>query len=363
MIAVIIAGGEGTRLRPLTYHTPKPLLPLCGRPIIDYQIDLCRRHGVRDIVVNLHYLAEELEQHLGDGSDLGVRIRYSHESAPLGTAGAVKLAAPFFDGDPMLVFNGDVLTDLDLGALLETHRQKGARATLTVTPVVDPTPFGLVLHDAQGGISGFLEKPTLQEAQRHTANFWINAGTYVLDPGIFDDVPADTNWSFERQVFPAILDKGWPFHAFESKAYWLDCGSPAAYQKAHQDLLAGALHRPEAWRPWPGAEAPVAWLDGTVELPADLVVEGGGPVFVGTGASIGPGVTLGKFAVIGPEAIVDVGARIDGAIVGRGAYIGRNAQVLGGIIGAHSRIESDVRINGRTLLADHSVIGRGTCLA
>lgn len=363
MIAIIIAGGEGTRLRPLTYHTPKPLLPLCGRPIIDYQIELCRRHGIKDIVVNLHYLADELEQHLGDGSRLGVRIRYSHESAPLGTGGAVKLAAPFFDGEDMLVFNGDVLTDLDLTALLAMHRRTGAKATLTVTEAQDPTAFGLVLHDADGRITGFLEKTPLEEARKYTDRFWINAGTYVLHPSVFDDVPADTSWSFERQIFPGILEKGWPFYAFESAAYWLDCGSPAAYVKAHQDLLAGALPRPEDWRPWPAAEAPVAWLDGAIELPPDLAVEGGGPVFIGAEASFGPGVTLGKYAVIGPETIVDEGARIDGAIVGRGAYIGRNAQVLGGIIGAHSRIEADVRINGRTLLADHSVIGRGTCLA
>lgn len=363
MIAIIIAGGEGTRLRPLTYHTPKPLLPLCGRPIIDFQIDLCRRHGITDIVVNLHYLAEELERHLGDGSDLGVRIRYSREVSPLGTGGAVKLAARFFDGDDMLVFNGDVLTDLDLTALLAMHRRTGARATLAVTEVQDPTAFGLVLHEADGRITRFLEKTPLEQARLHADRFWINAGTYVLHPSVFDDVPPDTAWSFERQIFPSILEKGWPFYAFESAAYWLDCGSPSAYVKAHQDLLEGALPRPAEWRPWPAPDEPAAYLGGEVALPADLVVEGGGPVFIGSDASIGRGVVLGRFAVIGAEAIVDEGARIEGAIVGRGAYIGRNAQVLGGIIGAHSRIEADVRLNGRTLLADHSVIGRGTCLA
>ncbi len=363
MIGLIIAGGEGTRLRPLTFHTPKPLVPLCGRPIIDYQIDLCRRHGVTDIVVNLHYLADDLERHLGDGAAFGVRVRYSKEATPLGTAGAVKLAAPYFDGEPMLVFNGDVLTDLDLSALLARHRDTGAAATLTVTPVADPTPFGLVLHGGDGRIEGFLEKPTLEEAQRRAERFWINAGTYVLHPKLFDGIPADTPWSFERQLFPSLLEDGVPFYAFRSEAYWLDCGSPAAYMKAHHDLVSGALRRPETWRGWPdGSAQPLAYLDGDVTLPADLVVEGG-PVWIGAGASLGAGVRLGNFAIVGPEAIIDDGARVLGTIVGRGAYIGRNAHVLGGIIGAFSRIEADVRINGRTLLADHSVIGRGTCLA
>ncbi|MBM3266932.1 MAG: NDP-sugar synthase [Candidatus Sericytochromatia bacterium] len=363
MIGLIIAGGEGTRLRPLTYHTPKPLVPLCGRPIIDYQIDLCRRHGLTDIVVNLHYLADDLERHLGDGRALGVRIRYSREQTPLGTAGAVKLAAPFFDGEPMVVFNGDVLTDLDLSALLVAHRASGARATLTVTPVADPTPFGLVLHGADGRIAGFLEKPSLEEARSRAQSFWINAGTYVLHPDLFDTVPADTPWSFERQVFPALLEADVPFFAFRSAAYWLDCGSPAAYIKAHRDLLSGAMARPASWRAWPaGAAEPLAFVEGDVALPEDLRIDSG-PVWIGEGASLGSGVRLGEFAVVGPEAVLDDGARVQGAIVGRGAYIGPNAQILGGIIGAHSRIEADVRMNGGTLLADHSVIGRGTCLA
>jgi NDP-sugar pyrophosphorylase family protein len=362
MIGVIIAGGEGTRLRPLTYHTPKPLLPLCGRPIIDYQVELCRRHGITDIVVNLHYLADALSRHLGDGSALGVRIRYSKETAPLGTAGAVRLAAPFFDGEAMLVFNGDVLTDLDLSAMLAFHARSGATATIAVTQVQDPTPFGLVLQAPDGRITGFLEKPTLEEARRQAERFWINAGTYILQPGIFAPIPEATSWSMERQVFPGLLEEGEPFFAFQSQSYWLDCGSPAAYFKAHHDILAGTFPRPATWKPWPGESRPLAWLDGDVSLPDDLIVEPG-PVYIGEGASVGSGVRLGNFAVIGAGAVVDDGARVEGAIVGKGAYIGRNSQVMGGLIGASSRLEADVRINGRTLLADHSVIGRGTCLA
>lgn len=361
MIAVIIAGGEGTRLRPLTYNTPKPMVPVCGRPIIDYQIELCRLHGLTDIVVNLHYLAQELEAYLGDGSSRGMRIRYSHERDALGTAGAVKLAAPFFDDDSMIVFNGDILTDLDLTALLALHRQTRAAATITVTEVKDPTPFGLVLS-ADTRITQFLEKVPLDEARRHTERFWINAGTYVLDPAIFDVIPEGTAWSFERQVFPGLLAAGKPMAAFESEAYWLDCGSPVSYQKAHRDVLSGLLPRSKTWRPWPNAAAPLAWIDGEADLAADLIIDQG-PVFIGNGAHIGTGVRLGPFAIVGAEAMIDDGVRIEAAIVGRGTFIGSRSEIKGGIIGAHSRIEADVRLNGSTLLADHSVIGRGTCLA
>jgi NDP-sugar pyrophosphorylase family protein len=361
MIAVIIAGGEGTRLRPLTFHTPKALVPVCSRPLIDYQVDLCRRHGVTDIVVNLHYLADEVTAHLGDGSRFGVRIRYSREIEPLGTAGAVRQAAPYLDGDAMLVFNGDVLTGLDLSALLAFHRRCGAAATLAVTRVPDPAPFGLVLHGGDGRVEGFLEKPSPGEAPGLADGFWINAGTYILHPDVLTGVPAATSWSFERQVFPALIADGAALFAFRSEAYWLDCGSPESYLAAHRDLLSGALAPLDAWRPWPSEREVLAWVGDSAELPADLAISGG-PVFVGAGASIGSGVRLGPFAVLGQGAVIDDGAQIDGTVVGRGAYIGRGARLAGGIIGAYARIEADVRLNGRTVLADYSVIGRGTCL-
>ena len=362
MKAILVAGGEGTRLRPLTYHTPKPLLPLCGRPIIAYQVELCRRHGIRDIVVNLHYLADSLEAYLGDGSAFGVRISYSRERSPLGTAGAVKLAEPFFDGEPMLVFNGDVLTDLDLTRLLEFHRASSAVATLTTTEVADPTPFGLIVSDATGRISRFLEKPSREEAVVYGDRFYINAGTYVLAPEIFGDVPAGRNWSFERQVFPGLLEGGQPLYAFAGDTYWRDVGSPPSYLAAHRDLLAGAVARPQDWLPWPDATTPRAFLGGDVDLPGDLEVSGG-MCYIGPGVSFGQGVRLEDHAVISEGAVLGDGVLVRGAIVGARTEIGAQSEVLGGIVGSSCRLEAKVKLNGRTVLADRSVIGKGTCLA
>lgn len=362
MKAILVAGGEGTRLRPLTYHCPKPLLPLCGQPIIAYQIDLCRRHGIRDIVINLHYLADSLEDYLGDGSRHGVRISYSKEHAPLGTAGAVKLAEPYFDGSAMLVFNGDVLTDLDLSRLLATHKEREAAATLTTTEVSDPTAFGLIVSDAEGRIDRFLEKPSREEALRWGDRFFINAGTYVLEPEVFADVPAGQNWSFERQVFPGLLAAGKPLYAVAGNAYWRDVGSPPSYQAAHRDLLAGRLARPEHWRPWPSSQAPRAYLAADADLPADLEISGG-PCFIGKGVTFGRGVRLEDHAVVDDGAAIGDHAVVRGAIVGAGAAIGDHAEIMGGIVGARCRLEPQVRLNGATILADGSVLGRGTCLA
>ncbi len=359
MKAILVAGGEGTRLRPLTYHTPKPLLPLCDRPIIVYQIELCRKHGIRDIVINLHYLADSLETYLGDGSQLGVRISYSHERDALGTAGAVKLAEPFFDGESMIVFNGDVLTDLDLSRLLALHRERRAVATLTTTEVHDPTPFGLIVSDASGRIDRFLEKPSREEALRFGDRFFINAGTYVLEPEIFATVPTGTNWSFERQVFPGLLAAGKPLFAFHGKAYWRDVGSPPSYLAAHRDLLAGKLARPERWiAAGPG---PRAFLGGPAELPPDLEISGG-PCFVGQGVRFGRGVRLEDHAVLADGSEIGDGALVRGAIVGAGASIGAGSEIVGGIVGPRCRVESDVKIMGAAVLADGSVIGKGSVL-
>ncbi|MBU6427607.1 MAG: NDP-sugar synthase [Cyanobacteria bacterium REEB65] len=362
MKAILIAGGEGTRLRPLTFRTPKPLLPLCGKPIIAYQIDLCRSHGIRDIVINLHYLADSLEEYLGDGSRLGVRLEYSREREPLGTAGAVKLAEPYFDGDAMLVFNGDVLTDLNLSRLLDFHRANDAIATLTTTEVADPTPFGLIVSDDRGRIIRFLEKPSREEAQQYGERFYINAGTYVLQPEVFSKIPAERSWSFERQVFPGLLEDGQRLFAFAGKTYWRDVGSPASYLAAHRDLLSGAIAHPEDWSPWPDAVAPRAYLAPGAEIP-DGVSISGGPSFVSSGVQLQPGVHLEDHCVLGQGAILGGGVRLRGTIVGGGTEIGSSCEISSSIIGERCRVESDVKVQDGAILADMSILGRGTCLA
>jgi NDP-sugar pyrophosphorylase family protein len=207
----------------------------------------------------------------------------------------------------------------------------------------------------------FLEKPTLAEAQAQTETYLINAGTYVLDPAIFDQVPAETPWSFERQLFPSLLEAGAPVFSYHNRGCWLDCGSPAAYVQAHRDLLAGRLPRPEDWRAWPSPEDPRVFHEGPMKMPPDLEVASG-PVFLGRGVELGTGVKLGPYAVIGPGARLADGARVEGAIVGPRVQVCRQAEILGGVIGADSWIGPNARVLGNHLLADRSVIGRGSCL-
>jgi mannose-1-phosphate guanylyltransferase/mannose-1-phosphate guanylyltransferase/phosphomannomutase len=240
MQAVIVAGGKGTRLRPLTYARPKPMIPLFERPFLAWMVDRCRAVGVTDIIINLHYRAEQIEQYFRDGTGHGVKIRYSRESTPLDTAGAVKQAEPYFTGEPLLVFNADILTDLDLGALVRAHEARGATATIALTRVADPTAFGLVELDGADRVVAFREKPTAEEARRLGIDT-VNAGTYVLDPGVFAPVPAGEPWSFERQLFPGLLAGGALVHGFVCDGYWLDLGNPERYWQAHRDILRGAM--------------------------------------------------------------------------------------------------------------------------
>ncbi|OGC30712.1 hypothetical protein A2311_04320, partial [candidate division WOR-1 bacterium RIFOXYB2_FULL_48_7] len=240
MKAVIIAGGLGTRLRPLTYNTPKPIVPVANVPFVLHQIELLRRHGIKEIILNLHYLSEEIKQLLGDGKSLGIKIRYSLEETPMGTAGAVKQAEALFDDEPLVIFNGDILTDINISQVIDWHKKKKATVTLTLTRVEDPTAYGLILTNQDGQVTHFVEKPSWEQL----ANFaslgptdTINAGIYVVDPKIFRDVPANTVYSFERQLFPAILEKGWPMYGFISDRYWMDIGQQSQYRQAHEAIM------------------------------------------------------------------------------------------------------------------------------
>lgn len=240
MQAVIVAGGKGTRLRPLTLSRPKPMIPLFEQPFLAWMVERCRRAGVFDIIINLHYQAEQIESFFAEGTAFGVKIRYSHESVPLDTAGAVKQAEPYFNGEPLLVFNADILTDLDLGALIRAHTHRQATATIALTRVEDPTAFGLVELDSSKQVTAFREKPTAEEA-RTLGIDTVNAGTYVLDPEIFAAIPAETPWSFERQLFPGLLAQGATVLGYIADAYWLDLGNPERYWQAHRDILSGAM--------------------------------------------------------------------------------------------------------------------------
>ena len=326
MQALILAGGKGTRLRPLTVYTPKPIVPICNRPFLLYQIETLKRAGVTDITLSLSYQPAKIEDLLGDGSEFGVRLRYTTEPQPMGTAGAFKFAAEHIT-DQTIVFNGDVLTDLDLARVIAEHRGRRATATVVLTPVEDPSAYGVVETDGDGRVRRFVEKPAPGEA----ATNLINAGTYVLEPSVLDLIPEGESYSFEYQLFPDLLRRGEPFfaHAPEN-TYWLDIGTPARYLRAHHDLLAGLVGNIKIEKRRGDFDAATA-----AEIDAASVIADGCTVKPGAqviNSVLGEGVHLEEKArvensVVWPHTRVNAGAHVLSSIVGRGCYVGRSAQV------------------------------------
>jgi NDP-sugar pyrophosphorylase family protein len=334
MQALILAGGKGTRLRPLTVYTPKPIVPLANRPFLLYQLDILRKAGIEDITLSLSYQPDKIQHLIGNGSEFGVNLRYVTEPSPMGTGGAYKFAADMIR-EPTVVFNGDILTDLDIGKLIECHQAKNAAATLTLVPVNDPSRFGLVQTDAEGRIVRFVEKPQPDELHEMKVNT-INAGVYVLEPSILDIIKKDANRSFEYHVFPDILKRELPFFAYTiNKEYWRDIGTPASYLEANRDFLSGRLSSFEIEKaPVSGDVATHAEIDKASVLGEGCVIKPGARI---TNSVIGAGVHVEEKAVIENSVIwshtrVSSAAEISGAVIGRSCHIGRNAVVSEGTI-------------------------------
>ncbi len=304
MQAVIIAGGKGTRLRPLTYGCPKPMLPLVDRPFLEWMINRCREADVCDILLNVQYQARQVIDYFGDGDRFGVTIRYIEESTPLDTAGAIKLAEPYFTGESLIVFNADILTNLDLAALIKFHKDTQADATLTLTRVPDITPFGLVEINTQNQqVQAFREKPNAEQAVQFLAQGidTINAGTYVLEPKIFDVYPSGEPLSFERKVFPNILERGLKMMGFVSDGYWMDMGTPAKYYQAQVDVLEGKVaydfgDRVEQIRDG-------VWVAKTANIAESAVLDS--PCYVGEYASIGKNAHIPAQTLVGANSLVN----------------------------------------------------------
>jgi NDP-sugar pyrophosphorylase family protein len=359
MKAVIIAGGLGTRLRPLTYNTPKPIVPVANRPLVLHQIDLLRQHGITEVILNLHYLSERIKSVLDDGKKLGVKIYYSLEERPLGTAGAVKKAEEFFDGDPLLVFNGDTLTDINLSQIISFHKKKKARLTLTLTRVEDPTAYGLILVDSEGRVTHFIEKPSWEQLSNLSGAGRvdsINAGIYILDPKVFETVPPGTEYSFERQLFPALLQKGEAVYGFVSDRFWIDIGKPSQYRQAHEAILRNEV----AVKIYGARTDGKIWIGEQAKI--DKTAKLAGPAIIGRGVSIGAETKIKDYTVLGDNLSVGDESVIENTVAWEGTKIGNHVGLNGCILGFNCVIEDYVKVGEGVVLADNSIIRKGSII-
>jgi len=350
MKAIIIAGGFGTRLRPLTYNTPKLIVPVVNRPFVLHQIEHLIRHGVDEVILNLHYLSEEIKKLLGNGKKFGIKIYYSIEETPLGTAGAVKNAQEFFGTEPMLVFNGDVLCDVNISHVVNFHNEKNADVTLTLTEVDDPTSFGLVITDENGRVKRFVEKPSWEQVSCRT----INAGLYVIDPKIFDGVPEGKPYSFERQLYPSLLERGAAIFGYLSRGYWIDIGNPQKYKEAHQAILRGEIEvKIDGTK---GKDN--FWLGKTSKV--HPTVSFLGPAIIGKRVRIKEKTEIVDSVVMADDVKVGKMCILDRAIIWSGTHLGDRVRLSDCIIGSNCVIEDDVVIGAGAAIADGSIIRKGT---
>ena len=346
MQALILAGGKGTRLRPLTVYTPKPIVPVLNRPFLLYQIEILRRTGIEDITLSLNYQPDKIEQLLGDGSDYGVKLRYLTEPQPLGTGGAYKFAEDAIR-ETTVVFNGDILTDLDISEVLNFHQEKKAQATIVLTPVENPSAYGLVESEADGRVRRFLEKPKPEQLIGLTTNN-INAGIYILEPDILDLIPADQNISFEYNVFPDLLKEEKRFFAFViSKNYWRDIGTPESYLQSHHDFLRGQIKDFELERTIEAEISHTAIVDKTSIVATDCVIKPNARII---NSVLGAGVHVEEKAVVENSVIwahtrIASAAHIQNAVVGRSCHIGRNVTVGdGAVLGDKTTLSDYTRV-------------------
>ena len=327
MQAVILVGGEGTRLRPLTYTVPKPALPLANRPFVSYMVNWLAGHGVDDVVMACGFLADKLRVVLGDDID-GIRIRYVTEPEPRGTGGAVKFVQELLD-QRFFVLNGDVLTDFDLSAVRRVHEQRNAKATLSLIPVDDPTAYGLVRTVADGEIEAFLEKP--QPEQIDTDQ--INAGAYVIEREVIEQMADDRTVSFERETFPALIGNG--LYGVRVEGYWLDIGTAARYLQATRDIL-----------------------NGTVETSVEPTADAGlvAPSLVGANCEIAAGATVGPLACLGAGCKVGAGATVERSALHDGVDVAAKAVVRDSIVGAEATIGVSAIVENETIVAARTTV-------
>lgn len=364
MQGIIIAGGFGTRFRPLTYTRPKPLMPILNRPLLEYQVALLKAHGVEEIVFATNYMADAIERHFGDGSRFGVAMRYAQEDQPLGTAGAIRNAASSLwrKEETVVVFNGDIVTDFDLSLVIQRHRQRNALATIALKAVPRPNPYGVLELDEQGRVLAWRE-PTEEQKKALASSLnveqtgwdYINAGFYVLEPEIIESIPSGRAVSIEREVYPRMIAQGERLYGVPAEGYWVDVAGPLQYWRVTQDLLWGKVRLsppgvPTAEGLWcmSGARFEGVLEEGAVaHLGEGAVVERGvklrGTVVIGAGCRVESGSVL-EDCILLEEVYVAAGAYLTRVICDRKVFIAPGCRVADAVIAANSKIEQESRL-------------------
>ena len=338
-------------MRPLTLNLPKSMVPILNRPFLEGLLLRLKEDGVEEAALALSYLPEIVKAYFGDGTSLGMRLSYAIEKEPLGTAGAVKNLEEWLEGT-FLVLNGDIFTDLDLGEGVDFHREKGAAATIVLTSVEDPTAYGVVEADASGRVKRFVEKPSREQV----SSPWVNAGTYVLEPGVLEYIPRGQHYMFERGLFPALLEMGLTVYCFRSRAYWMDLGTPQNYLRLHHDaLLGGAAVQPDGDLLREGV-----WVGVGCRIAPDVRLQP--PVVLGPGCTLASGARVLGPAVLGPGCAIGEGAVVDGALLWSGVQVGARATLSRCILARDVRIGEGVTVGSECVLAEGVVVEPGNSL-
>jgi len=345
MKAVVMAGGEGTRLRPLTSNQPKPMVPVVGKPCMEHIIELLRTHGFEDVVITVAFLPQAIRSYFGDGESMGLRIEYSVEESPLGTAGSVRLAAGKLD-DTFLVISGDALCDVDLTKLVEFHKEREASVTIGLKSVENPLEFGIVVTDSEGRVERFLEKPSWGQVFSDT----INTGIYVLEPEVLNHVPTDRPYDFSKELFPLLLEMGRPIYGLPLEGYWQDIGDLDQYRQANFDALDGHVDLSIQGVRLRGN----VFAGEGVEFDLDAVE---GPAYIGNYCRISPEATVAPYSILGNSVTLRDGARTSRTVIDSSTHVGTSAIVEGAVIGRNCDLRAHVRIHEGVAIGDEVTIG------
>lgn len=357
MKAVIMAGGQGTRLRPLTSNQPKPMIPIVGIPCMEHIVELLKRYDFTDIVVTLQFMPEEIQDYFGDGSDWGVNIRYSIEDTPAGTAGSVKMAEEQLDlqGERFLVISGDALTDADLAHLVRFHEEKNSEATMVLKSVENPLDFGIVITEEDGRISRFLEKPAWGQVFSDT----VNTGIYLLEASVMDEIPDPKHdeYDFSKELFPKLLGAGRPLYGYVMDEYWEDVGTLEQYASAQRDVLDGKLS---------GTRLPGTRLRENIYVGNRAQVNEeqlSGPVFIGENVRVDESAYISPYSVVEANTVISAGARIERSVIADGSYIGEGAELVDALVGRSCYVQARARLLERSALGDDVVVGEGATIS